>query len=420
MSHPITCLHLADLHFGVENYGFTNPETGLNTRLEDFSRSLSQAVDYAVERPVDLVLFAGDAYKRNTPSPTEQRELVKHFCRLANAGIPTVMIAGNHDIPVMHGKAASIDIFRTLRPGLFYVYTRPTLAEPPVIETRNGPIAVCCLPYLSVSWLRAQPDFQNKKGEDLDQSIEAFHIDLIGTMARQVPEPIPRILVSHLTVHDVLYGGYRGARILTVLPSDLASAGYDYIALGHIHRHQNILSLRDIPIVYPGGIDRVEFGEADESKGFVVASVSRGGAEFQFVPIQVREFIPILVATQRGDDITEKILAAVRAESLRLPGSVVRITYDADDDEVASIDMKRIHEALRPAHYKAGFHRRPRGDSTPRRSITLSREVSTADALAAYLREHEEYQDLGEPLLRKTREIEVSIQSDYGFVERTP
>ncbi|MGC9327577.1 MAG: metallophosphoesterase family protein, partial [Candidatus Hinthialibacter sp.] len=164
MNDEIKCLHLADLHFGVETYGTTNPQTGLNTRLEDFSRSLEQVIDHALEEEIDLCVFAGDAYKRHTPSPTQQRELVKHFCRLADEGVPTVMISGNHDIPVMHGKASSIDIFRSLRPGRFYVYVnQPTCGEmkPPIIETKHGPIAVCCLPYISPSFLRSIEHLKN-------------------------------------------------------------------------------------------------------------------------------------------------------------------------------------------------------------------------------------------------------------------
>lgn len=57
-------LHLADIHIGMENYGRTDPATGLNTRLLDYLARLDQVLDYAlIEEPVDLVLIAGDIYK---------------------------------------------------------------------------------------------------------------------------------------------------------------------------------------------------------------------------------------------------------------------------------------------------------------------------------------------------------------------
>ena len=62
-------VHLGDLHLGTENYGRPDPQTGLNSRLFDFLRCFDVAVDCAVERNVDLVVFAGDAYRSREPSP---------------------------------------------------------------------------------------------------------------------------------------------------------------------------------------------------------------------------------------------------------------------------------------------------------------------------------------------------------------
>lgn len=417
VSDEIQCLHLADLHFGVENYGFTNAQTGMHTRLEDFSKSLGQAIDIALERNVDLAVFAGDAYKRQTPSPTQQRELVNHFCRLADAGVPIVMITGNHDIPIMHGKASSIDIFKSLRPGKIHVYVnRPTLGEnkPPIVETRNGPIAVCCLPYISPSFLRNISDFQNLGREDFLDQCEGFINDTVEAMAESVPGDMPRMLLTHMTIHGARVGGYRGTLLMTddiqVNAANLSNAGYDYVAAGHIHLYQNLSRKEEIPVVYCGSIDRVDFGEADEEKGAVIAFIRRGGAEVDFSPISVRSFIEISVKTEPGDDITEAILDEIAIE--KIENAVVRIKFVADDKEIQTVDMKRIHESLKPAHFKAGFIRIPRETSTQRRSTTLSTEVTLADALAAYLREHEELRDDGEALLEKAKDIEKTIQEN--------
>jgi exonuclease SbcD len=415
MANSITFLHIADLHFGMENYGHTNPKTGLHTRLEDFSNSLKQAIDYAIDLPVDFAVFAGDAYKRNSPSPTEQRELVKHFQRLADAGIPTVMISGNHDIPVMHGKASSIDIFRSLRPGMIHVFVnRPTLgdAPPPILETKNGPIAVCCLPYISPSFLLNIPQYQGLKGDDLTRAFEEFYSGVIQNMQDGLPEDMPRILVSHLTVHGAQLGGYHGAPLLSddiqIMPSNLAYSGYDYVALGHIHLHQNLSPREEIPVVYCGSIDRVDFGEAEERKGFVIAKVQRGRGEFEFVPIETREFVDIRIKHQEGSDITQRILEEIKLEPIE--GAVVRIRYEASEEEVQEMDMKAIHEALRPAHHKAGMIRIPLEKNTERRGSQLSEDAALADALAAYVQEHEELKADAQALLEKAKDIEQSIK----------
>ena len=80
----IRIMHLADVHIGMENYGRLDPATGLNGRVMDFLRRLSEAVEYALDNEVDLVLFAGDAYKTRDPNSTYRREFARRIKRLAD------------------------------------------------------------------------------------------------------------------------------------------------------------------------------------------------------------------------------------------------------------------------------------------------------------------------------------------------
>ena len=96
MTQPINLLHLADIHIGMENYGRLDPQSGLNSRVVDFLRRLSQAIDMALERNVDVCIFAGDAYKNQRPNPTFQREFARRIKRLAAEGVPVVLLVGNH------------------------------------------------------------------------------------------------------------------------------------------------------------------------------------------------------------------------------------------------------------------------------------------------------------------------------------
>jgi exonuclease SbcD len=94
----VSVLHLSDIHMGSGfSHGRLNPETGLNTRLEDFVHSLSLCIDWAIAEPADLVLFGGDAFPDATPPPLVQQAFAGQFRRLADAGIPTVLLVGNHD-----------------------------------------------------------------------------------------------------------------------------------------------------------------------------------------------------------------------------------------------------------------------------------------------------------------------------------
>ena len=85
-------VHFSDLHIGVENYGRLDPTTGLSTRMGDFLSALDELVEYSLGNDVDLVLFAGDAFKSREPKQTQQREFAKRIAKLANAGVQGVPV----------------------------------------------------------------------------------------------------------------------------------------------------------------------------------------------------------------------------------------------------------------------------------------------------------------------------------------
>ena len=121
----VTLLHFADAHIDIANYGRHDPETGLPIRVMDFLRSLDEIVDAAIEEQVDLVLFAGDAYKDRNPAPTFQREWGMRMMRLSRAGIPTLLLVGNHDLSPALGRAHALAEFNTLEVPHLRVIDRP-------------------------------------------------------------------------------------------------------------------------------------------------------------------------------------------------------------------------------------------------------------------------------------------------------
>src|SRR5262245_391293 len=133
----IKLLHLADLHIGMENHGRLDPASGLHSRLIDYLERLDEAIDVGLDAGVDIVLIAGDIYNTRTPIPTHQRECAKRINRLRSAGLPVVILTGNHDISPSAGRAHSIEIFETLTIEGVTIADRPRLYT---IETRAGPL----------------------------------------------------------------------------------------------------------------------------------------------------------------------------------------------------------------------------------------------------------------------------------------
>src|SRR5438034_8501519 len=142
----------------MENYGRTDPATGLSTRLGDFLRSLNEALDWALENDVHLVLIAGDIFKNRDPTPTVQREFAKCIHKLSAAGMPTFILVGNHDIPNAWQRANSVEIYSTLAIPQVTIAHKPDLH---VVETRAGSVQIVALPWLPRSYILSHSEPRN-------------------------------------------------------------------------------------------------------------------------------------------------------------------------------------------------------------------------------------------------------------------
>ena len=145
----IRLLHFADAHIDIASSGRHDPQTGLPIRVMDFLKSLDEIVDTAIREKVDLVLFAGDAYKDRTPAPTFQREWGRRVMRLSRAGIPTLLLVGNHDLSPALGRAHALENFDTLDVPHVKVVDRPVFLGPQDLE--GLPLQVLALPWISRS-----------------------------------------------------------------------------------------------------------------------------------------------------------------------------------------------------------------------------------------------------------------------------
>jgi exonuclease SbcD len=349
----IKLLHFADLHLGVENYGRMDPTTGLSTRLIDFLRAYDQVVDYALENDISLVVFAGDAYKTRDPNPTYEREFAKRIRRLSAAGIPTVLVAGNHDTPGALGRAITVEIFATLEVENVHVAKKPEVIT---IETKDGPVQVVALPWVTRSALIARDEYKNKNLQEINQLILDKVINVFegpDGLLSQLDRTLPTILAAHATVQGAVYGSERSVMLgqeVILPPSLMRNPAFDYVALGHIHKHQ--LLNEKPPVIYSGSIERIDFGEEREDKGFVVAEVERGRASWQFVKTDARPFVTIEVAAQ-GDNPTAEVLETIAAHDIE--DAVVRIIIHLAAEKEPLINEDEIRRALRGAFHVAAM-----------------------------------------------------------------
>ncbi|NJR66369.1 MAG: nuclease, partial [Leptolyngbyaceae cyanobacterium CRU_2_3] len=121
---------------------------------------------------------------------------------------------------------------------------------------------------------------------------------------------------------------------------------FDYVALGHVHRHQ-ILSEQPY-IVYPGSIERVDFSEEKEEKGFILAKVEPGNTRIEFCSLPVRKFHTINIDISTADQPQKALLKAI--ESAPIEDAVVRLLYQLRADQLPLIESSGLHQALQSAH----------------------------------------------------------------------
>jgi exonuclease SbcD len=357
MGAVIRVLHFADLHLGVETYGRPDPTTGLSSRLLDFLRAFDELVDFAIEEQVDLVLFCGDAYKSREPSQTHQREFARRIRRLVDADVPVLLLVGNHDLPGAVSRATTLEIFDTLGIEKVHVAAKPKTL---VIPTRGGPVQIVALPWLTPSRLLTREESKSMTIDQLLRAMEDGMGQLIQEQAEELDPKLPTILAAHVAMSGSLVqtGSEEWmtvGRYPQLMKSTLRPELFDYVGLGHHHVAQ-VLSHAP-PIVYPGSLQRVDFGEEKDEKGFYLLNIDpsrpRGQrlvGEPEFHAVWARPFVTV-EARPRQEDPTPEVLASIERASVG--DAIVRVVIRLSREQQALLRQGEVRQALDEAHFLA-------------------------------------------------------------------
>ena len=381
-------IHFADLHLGVENYGKIDPATGLSTRLIDFLTAFDQLVDYALDNRVDLVLFCGDAYKTREPSQTQQREFAKRINRLATGDIPVFLLTGNHDTPNAVGRATATEIFDTLAVKNVYVANRPGVHT---IDTAGGPLQIVSLPWLRRSALLNRDEIRNLTLPEITRKLQETLTNIISNLVEQLDTSIPAILAAHVWVTGSKVGSESMMSIgqeHTLLLSNVALPAFDYVALGHIHKQQ-VLN-ENPPVVYSGSLERVDFGEEDDEKGFYVVDIgSRADGtrqvSYEFHPVKARDFLTVNVALETDDiNPTATLLNTLTAQQEKIKDAIVRLNITLPAQAESQLSGNEIREALKDAAYFT-IAQDVQRETRLRMGDSAAEEMKPLEALKAYL-----------------------------------
>ena len=256
--------HIADLHIGKRVHDFS--------MLEDQRYILDQMLGIFVEQEVDGVLIAGDVYDKTVPSAEAVQLFDEFITRLAKEKIPVYMISGNHD----SAERLSFGSKLFENSGIFISQVYNGEMKRIELEDQYGPVSVYLLPFLKPATVR-----HALQREDINTYEE-------GVVAALQECEIDRLQRNILVAHQFVTGANRSdSEETSVGGLDNVSAevfeGFDYVALGHIHRPQKMgrETLR-----YSGTPLKYSFSEADHKKLVtIVELLEKGNVEISMVPL---------------------------------------------------------------------------------------------------------------------------------------
>ena len=357
-------LHFADAHIDMANYGRHDPETGLPLRVLDFLKSLDTIVDAAISQRVDLVIFAGDAYKDRAPAPTFQREWGKRIVRLSQAKIPTLLLVGNHDLSPAAGRAHAIQEFDTLQVPFIKVLDKPQFLGPS--DLWETPAQVIAMPWITRSGLMASLGMSGTDAAEIFSNLEARISGIVEEYINEADKTLPLILTAHASVEGATFGMERMVMLGSdlVLPTLLVKdPRLDYVAMGHIHKPQDVNEGNHPPVIYPGSIERIDFGEAKDDKFYIIAEVERGRSKVEWKKIEgTRRFVEGKAVLTSDENVTEFLKSHLPKN---LSDAIVRLTVEYPREWDALIDESELRKSAADA-FEFHLVKRPKAEARVR------------------------------------------------------
>lgn len=338
MSKPIRIAHITDTHLGYRQLNKLDPETGRNGRTVDFERAFEWAVDDIIARKPDGIIHAGDVFHQSRPTWQSLRHFIQQMKKIEAAGIPTLVIAGNHDTPRVRTGGSAYSVLDLALPNITF--------------------------YASYEDAHDYETFR-----DLNLHVQAVPH---GALVSDEP-PVPltaqgkiNVMVIHGMAKGILKPGQHAEPGEEELDTSLLDTSFDYIALGHYHLHMQPPAIGNG--WYAGSTERNGWGDKEATPGYVMVTLNGPGEGFEkeHIPFEdARPMIepekPIYADNKRGreiaDEVIEKISALADDETLLRAMVRVRIlnAERGDKREAESILKRELKDKVWNLGFAADF-----------------------------------------------------------------
>jgi exonuclease SbcD len=284
-----------------------------------------------------------------------------------------------------------------------------------MIDTAAGPVQVGGLPYITRSFLLSRDDYKDKTLDEVNQLLVEKGEETLRWLAEQVQSAYPAILTVHGSVATAILSSEQSIMMVghdPIIPlGPLTDPVWDYVALGHIHRHQDLNRGQHPPVVYAGSVERIDFGEEHEDKGFVWAEVERGRTAYEFVPVPARGFVTIRLDTRDGD-LLQQLDHALSTRQIK--DAVVRLIITVPADRRDVIDERLLRQRLQDAYLIAGIATEEVEAVERSRDAGLTEALGPLQALERYILSHPEYADRQAALLERAQRLLQELQGELA------
>jgi exonuclease SbcD len=346
MNEIVVC---ADIHEGISFPIKIDPETGISARALDIHENFKRIAKFAIEHNTKLFVIAGDLFDRTNVAPI-YREIVRRDILepLRAKKIKVWIISGNHDEPHVPRRGTSISDFEDYDRSYITVYRVPTVER---VFLNEKKVLCLILPYLHQAKIL---ELAREKGERIQSKEQFFALGrkfIKKWLAEKAKEPADyKILFTHYYIQGAKL---RDVTYPEVLPGefsiteDILPENLDIVILGHVHLHQK-LKRNNVLLIYTGGIERIDWGERSDPKGYVVINVDEKSWEFKQLP--TREFIKVeLELTYEDLDPTATILESIG----EIKDKMVRLDITLPAGLKARINQDILHQRLKESfHYE--------------------------------------------------------------------